>query len=61
MSEPNSPALPPGKTCGDCHWFRRCAWLIQCKAGNTECDWIPSRFRGIVRDYERPKRQVEWA
>jgi hypothetical protein len=40
--------LPQGKSCADCHWFRRCVALIGPKYINaqaTSCDWSPSRFR----------------
>jgi hypothetical protein len=43
-NEPNA-ALPAGKTCGDCVWFRRCQWLFQCKQYATECDFLPVKFR----------------
>ena len=36
--------LPEGKTCDDCRHFRRCSALIGDVAGNTKCDWFPSRF-----------------
>lgn len=45
MSDRDDMKLPEGKTCADCHWFKRCDWLISCKPTNTECDWSPSRFR----------------
>lgn len=37
--------LPPGKHCGDCHWFHRCQMLFGCNRANNFCDWGPSRFR----------------
>lgn len=40
----NAMALPHGKACGDCHWFKRCQWLYQCKQYSTTCDFLPSRF-----------------
>lgn len=40
----NLMALPAGKTCVDCHFYRHCRELFQCPASNTECDWAPSRF-----------------
>lgn len=39
--------LPHGKTCKDCVHFNRCAWLIQAKPNQQECDWVPSRFKPI--------------
>jgi hypothetical protein len=37
--------LPEGMTCADCARFRFCdVFLGGNIAGNTECDWAPSRF-----------------
>lgn len=36
--------LPPGKTCADCRYFKRCEALFECNPTNTACDWDPSRF-----------------
>lgn len=41
----DSMALPPGKTCKNCAFFRRCtAFLGENIRDNTSCDWAPSRF-----------------
>jgi len=37
--------LPPGKTCGDCVFLKRCRAFFGCNPANTVCDWHPSRFR----------------
>ena len=37
--------LPDGWTCDDCRFFRYCCRLIGNVAGNTSCDWAPSRFQ----------------
>jgi hypothetical protein len=38
--------LPPGKTCNDCVHYVRCTMVLGLKVDvNTECDWIPSKFR----------------
>jgi len=62
VREPQTPAehhcelsmlLPLGKTCADCHHFKRtCEWLISCDPTNSWCDWAPSRFYPCV---ETPK------
>lgn len=44
MSEPDM-QLPPGKTCSDCAFFKRCEWLLSLKGTETACDWSPSVYR----------------
>ncbi|MQP64733.1 hypothetical protein GE253_05170 [Niveispirillum sp. SYP-B3756] len=40
------PALPAGRSCGQCVHWRRCSALIQdMKPESTVCDFAPSRFR----------------
>ena len=43
MPEPNM-LLPNGKTCSDCHNWKRCNTFIGLKGTETSCDWSPSRF-----------------
>lgn len=40
--------LPAGKTCGDCHHFRRCNLMFGHIAADEVCDWAPSRFREVT-------------
>jgi hypothetical protein len=42
--------LPPGKKCGDCLSYSRCAWLFQCDPKSKRCDWSPSRFAPAKED-----------
>ena len=37
--------LPPGKTCGDCQFYRFCNGYFGCPETNVKCDWAPSRFK----------------
>ena len=41
---PRTMALPQGKTCDDCRFFKHCSAFIGNVAGNTSCDWYPVRF-----------------
>lgn len=41
---PVTMSLPPGKTCNDCGYFKRCCAFLGDVSGNTECDWFPVRF-----------------
>lgn len=57
----NDMALPNGQTCGDCHHFRRCEGLFQCKPTSIECDWSPSRFRLSAKAEAATLEQLEKA
>ena len=37
-------ALPEGRACGDCVFFRFCADYLSRYGHETSCDWYPSRF-----------------
>jgi hypothetical protein len=38
-------ALPEGKTCRDCYWFRKCRSLLNLRGSERGCVWFPrSRF-----------------
>lgn len=35
--------VPDG--CKSCAHFQRCGWLLSRRGEETECDWIPSKYR----------------
>lgn len=42
---PDPRAIPPGASCGDCGWWRKCSSLIASLTGaESACDFAPSRF-----------------
>jgi hypothetical protein len=42
--------LPPGVTCAECYYFKRCVSFIGISGDETTCDWAPSRFRPLCYD-----------
>lgn len=44
MGKHDDMLLPAGQTCRDCEFYGWCWNLFGCAAGNTRCDWSPSRF-----------------
>jgi hypothetical protein len=44
ISDEDGMSLPQGKTCGDCHHFRRCNAMFGHIESDEVCDWAPSRF-----------------
>lgn len=51
---PDQMALPPGKSCRDCHHLRRCLWLLYIHPNNQTCDFCPSRFAPYIIEKEQP-------
>jgi len=42
----NKFTLPDSKTCNDCFYFdKTCSWLLDRKGNETECDWLPERYK----------------
>ena len=41
--------LPPGKTCADCYYVKRCVALFGAKPENDFCDFLPVAFREAPR------------
>lgn len=39
-----SAELPEGKTCKNCHWFKKCQALFGCPKNSKFCDFIPSAY-----------------
>lgn len=38
--------LPNNETCSNCFYFdKTCSWLLGRKGNETECDWLPERYK----------------